>query len=153
MANNLVPNGAWNLILIESGRPILLRYLGGYCLAVGIDDIRTTVLVRHITEAHLLSIFREDIYLIAPVRSVAIEFVLVEGMLRVGMTKAFLTEELVASMFIDITKEASEFPDPSIMTIKVKEINLFLIFSIGNVEWKTGAARVVIKANDVYTDL
>ena len=134
MAHNLVPNRAWNLILVESGRPILFRYLGGYCFAVGIDCIRTTVLVRHITEAHLLSVFREDIYLIAPVRPVAIEFVFVEGLLTVGMTKAFLTEELVASMFIDISKEASEVFNPSIMTIKIKKINLFLIISIENVE-------------------
>ncbi len=74
-------------------------------------------------------------------------------MLRVGMTEAFFTEELVASMFIDITKEASEVFNSRIMTIKVKEIKLFIIFSIGNVEWKTSAASVVIKANDVYTDI
>ena len=117
MAHNLVPNRAWNLILVESGRPILFRYLVGYCDPVGIDGVRTTVLVRHITEAHLLSIFRENIYLVAPVRSVAIEFVFVEGMLTVGVTKAFLTEELMFSSFSDITKEASLVSDPGIMTI------------------------------------
>ncbi len=77
----------------------------------------------------------------------------VEGLLTVGMSKAFLTEELVFSCFSDITKEASEVSDPLLMTIKVKEINLFLIFSIGNVELKAGAASIVIKAYDVYTDL
>ena len=133
MAHKLVPNRAWNSILVESGRDILLSHRADNCLAVGIDYIRTTVLVRHITEAHLLSIFREDIYLVAPVRSVAIEFVFLEGMLGVGVSEAFLTEELVASVFIDITKEASEVFDPCIMAIKVKEINLLLIFSIGNV--------------------
>ena len=74
-------------------------------------------------------------------------------MLTVGMTKAFLTEELVFPRFIDVTKEASEVSDPCVMAIKVKEINFFLILTIGNVEWKARASSVVIKDNDVYTDL
>ena len=108
VAHNLVPYRAWNLILVESGRPILLSHLAGNCLAVGIDYIRTTVLVRHIAEAHLLSIFREDIYLVAPVRSVAIQFMLLDGMLTVSMTKAFLTEVLVAIVLIYIAKKPAK---------------------------------------------
>ena len=69
------------------------------------------------------------------------------------MSKSFLTEVLMMVVLIYIRKETGEVSDPRIMSIKVKEINLFLIISIGNVKWKTGAASVDIKANDVYTDL
>ena len=67
----------------------------------------------------MLPLFWEDIDLVAPVRSVAIYFVFVKGLLTVGVPKAFLTEVLVAIVLIYIRKEASEVFDPCIMTSPV----------------------------------